>query len=86
MATVTAQELNQDISGANKRAAQAGPVFITHRGRATHVLMTSADHRARVGSRSLLEALRPGSDRDQANSDALDLPVRSEFPRPAGFE
>jgi PHD/YefM family antitoxin component YafN of YafNO toxin-antitoxin module len=85
MATVTAQEFNRDVSGA-KRAAEAGPVFITHRGRTTHVLLTSADYRARVACRSLLEALRPVPPGDEANSDGLDLPARRELPRPVRFD
>ena len=40
MATVvSSREFNQDASGA-KRAANEGPVFITDRGKAAHVLLT----------------------------------------------
>lgn len=39
MKVVTSRELNQDVSRA-KRAARFEPVFITDRGRPTHVLMS----------------------------------------------
>lgn len=44
MTTLTAREFNQDTGGA-KRAALAGPVFITDRGQASHVLLTFDDFR-----------------------------------------
>ncbi|MCW6507675.1 type II toxin-antitoxin system Phd/YefM family antitoxin [Lichenifustis flavocetrariae] len=40
---LTSREFNQD-TGRAKKAAEAGPVFITDRGRASHVLMTMADY------------------------------------------
>ena len=39
---LTSREFNQDTGGA-KRAAATGPVFITDRGRPSHVLMTFED-------------------------------------------
>ena len=55
--TVTSRELNQDI-GRAKRAAQAGPVFITNRSRPTHVLLCMEEYRRLAGERrSLVEAL-----------------------------
>lgn len=39
MKVVTSREFNQDVSGA-KRAARMEPVFVTDRGRPTHVLMS----------------------------------------------
>ncbi|MGQ3888286.1 type II toxin-antitoxin system Phd/YefM family antitoxin [Legionella sp. CNM-1927-20] len=41
--TVTSREFNQDVSKI-KRDTQDGPVFITDRGRAAHVLMTITDY------------------------------------------
>ncbi len=41
MKIVTAREFNQDISKA-KRFAAAEPVFVTDRGRPTHVLLSVA--------------------------------------------
>lgn len=44
MKTLTSRAFNQDVSQA-KRLAQAEPVFVTDRGRATHVLMSIAAYR-----------------------------------------
>jgi prevent-host-death family protein len=85
MTTLTAQEFNRDVSRA-KRAAQSGPVFITHRGRAAFVLLTAADYRTRVASRTVFEALRPPSGGGKANSDGLELPPRDELPSAAGLD
>ena len=55
--TVTSRELNQDI-GRAKKAAKSGPVFITDRGKAAHVLLSIEDYRRLTGQgRSLVEAL-----------------------------
>ena len=55
--TVTSRELNQDI-GRAKRAARAGPVFITDRGKPAHVLLSIEEYRRLAGDgRNLLEAL-----------------------------
>ncbi|WGF88160.1 type II toxin-antitoxin system prevent-host-death family antitoxin [Marinivivus vitaminiproducens] len=55
--TLTSRELNRDL-GRAKRAAQAGPVFITDRGKPAHVLLSYADYQHLAGERrSLVEAL-----------------------------
>ena len=55
--TMTSREFNQDASRA-KRAAEAGPVFITDRGRPAHVLLTAEAYQALAGkSTSLADAL-----------------------------
>ncbi|MDR1799526.1 MAG: type II toxin-antitoxin system Phd/YefM family antitoxin [Bifidobacteriaceae bacterium] len=82
MATVTAAQFNRDVSAA-KRAAAQGPVFVTYRGRATHVLLTMADYEAQVGGRTLLEALHPGWLNAPGVVAELELPVRDELPRAA---
>jgi prevent-host-death family protein len=41
---VSRREFNQD-AGRAKKAAKRGPVFITDRGRPTHVLLTIAEYR-----------------------------------------
>jgi prevent-host-death family protein len=69
--TLTSREFNQDTSAA-KKAANAGPVFITDRGKPAHVLMSIKEYRRLVGSKmSLLEAL--------AHPESADLDI--EFPR-----
>ena len=42
--TVSSREFNQDASRA-KKAANAGPVFITDRGQPAHVLLSIEDYR-----------------------------------------
>ena len=42
--TLSSRAFNQGTNGA-KRAAEAGPVFITDRGQPAHVLMTIEDYR-----------------------------------------
>jgi prevent-host-death family protein len=61
--TMTSREFNQDTAKA-KRAALAGPVLITDRGRPSHVLITKAEfdrldtlQGKRVKGKSLVEAL-----------------------------
>jgi len=55
--TVTSRELNRDVARV-KRAAKAGPVFITDRGRPAYVLLGIEDYRRLTGGRgSLLDAL-----------------------------
>lgn len=44
MTTFTSREFNQDVSRA-KRAAQTAPVFITDRGRPSHVLISFEAYR-----------------------------------------
>ena len=51
MKIVTAREFNQDISKA-KRFAAAEPVFVTDRGRPTHVLLSIAAYRQLSGEGS----------------------------------
>lgn len=46
--TVSSREFNQDTSRA-KKAASAGPVFITDRGRPAHVLLTIEGYQKLVG-------------------------------------
>lgn len=57
MKVITSREFNQDVSAA-KRFARTEPVFITDRGRPTHVLMSIASFRAVTGQReSIVDAL-----------------------------
>jgi prevent-host-death family protein len=47
--TLSSREFNQDTARA-KRAAEAGPVFITDRGTPAHVLLTVKDYEALLGA------------------------------------
>ena len=48
MKVVTSREFNQDVSQA-KRVARIEPVFVTDRGRPTHVLMSVETYRRLTG-------------------------------------
>jgi len=62
--SITSREFNQDASKA-KRAAAEGPVFITDRGRAAHVLLTIEEYQRITGnSKTIAELLAMPSDTD----------------------
>ncbi|WP_174278326.1 type II toxin-antitoxin system Phd/YefM family antitoxin [Sphingomonas bacterium] len=48
MRSITSRAFNQDVSAA-KRLAQLGPVFVTDRGRPTHVLLSVDTFRQMTG-------------------------------------
>jgi hypothetical protein len=55
--TMSSREFNQD-TGKAKRAAKQGPVFITDRGKASHVLLTIEEYRRITGNgTNILEIL-----------------------------
>lgn len=59
--TMNSREFNQDTGGA-KRAAESGPVFITDRGKPSHVLLSVAEYRKLAGldrSMAILLAMSP---------------------------
>jgi prevent-host-death family protein len=72
--TITSREFNQD-SGKAKRAADAGPVFITDRGKPAHVLLTIDEYRRLTAPRLSIGQMlfMPG-----AEDIELDIPARSE--------
>src|SRR5437763_13664374 len=54
---LSSRDFNQDTSRA-KRAAKRGPVFITDRGRASHVLLTVEEYqRITTGQKSIFDLL-----------------------------
>ena len=62
--TVSSRQFNHDPSGA-KRAADAGPVLITHRGEVSHILLSIRDYRRLSGGgQSLVELLDMKEDGD----------------------
>ena len=70
MKVVTSREFNQDVSQA-KRAARLEPVFVTDRGKPTHVLMSIDAFRQLTGqTETIIDLLAmPGlSDIDLADS------------------
>ncbi|MCA3235763.1 MAG: type II toxin-antitoxin system prevent-host-death family antitoxin [Cupriavidus sp.] len=54
--TMSSREFNQDASRA-KRAAKAGPVFITDRGQPQHVLLSIEEYQRLVGGRRIVDVL-----------------------------
>ena len=51
--TISSREFNQDV-GRAKRAAEAGPVIITDRGKPAHVLLNIAEYRRLTGGGATL--------------------------------
>ena len=54
--TLSSRQFNQDTSKA-KKAAEAGPVFITDRGRPAHVLLTFREYQKLTGGRTKIADL-----------------------------
>lgn len=80
--TLSSRELNQDI-GRAKRAARAGPVFITDRGAPAHVLLSIEAYRELTNQRrNIADALAmPGA-------EDIDIPFErpKEPPRAAELD
>jgi prevent-host-death family protein len=79
--TLSSREFNQD-TGRAKKAAAAGPVIITDRGKPAHVLLSFEDYqRLQVGPRKIADVLAM-SDGDDI---AFDPPRAVLGSRPADF-
>ncbi len=79
--TLSSRQFNQDASRA-KKAAQAGPVIITDRGRPAHVLLTFDAYKKMTGVRTKIADLlaMPGiEDVD------IEFPKLRDLARPADF-
>ena len=76
MSTVTARDFNRDVSAA-KRSAAREPVFITDRGRPSHVLLSVEEYQRLVADRrSIVDWLSADDDVDlQAEPADLHLSV-----------
>jgi prevent-host-death family protein len=72
--TVSSREFNQDASGAKKAAAK-GPVFITHRGRSSHVLLTIEEYERMKGKQPSIAELLAMPD---AEDIEFEIPSRHE--------
>ncbi len=77
--TLSSRQFNQDASKA-KKAAKAGPVFITDRGRPAHVLLTFDEYKKITGGRTKIADLlaMPGIDDIE-----LEIPPLRDLARPA---
>lgn len=76
--TLSSREFNQD-SGAAKKAAQKGPVFITDRGRPAHVLMSMELYQRLTGQREKIADLlaMPGAEAIEFEPPRSRHPVRA---------
>ena len=72
---MTSREFNQ-ATGDAKAAADRGPVFVTNRGRPTHVLMNYENYRALVrGTPTLVELLCATQASGRSTSRCLNAPT-----------
>ncbi len=78
---MSSREFNQDTSGA-KKAAEAGPVYITDRGRPAHVLLTFDAYEQLISPQRLLDLLAQPAGVEDIDFDA---PKSTEAARPAVF-
>jgi hypothetical protein len=76
--TLSSREFNQD-AGRAKRLARKGPVFVTDRGRPSHVLLTIEAYQKLTGGQgSIIDRLAmPG-----VEDVELEIPRRRDLPRP----
>lgn len=82
--TLSSREFNQD-TGKAKRAAHDGPVFITDRGRPSHVLLSIEDYR-KLSSQGMTLAEAIADPRPEADFE-FDPPTLRGFSfKPADFE
>ncbi len=78
--TFSSRQFNQDASKA-KKAAMAGPVFITDRGRPAHVLLTFDEYKKLTGRTKIADLLAmPGIEDIE-----LEIPPLSDLAQPADF-
>ena len=79
--TLSSRQFNQDASKA-KKAAKAGPVFITDRGRPAHVLLSYSEYKKITGGRTKIADLlaMPGIEDAELKTPQLrDLPQAADL-------
>ncbi len=80
---ITSREFNQDTGGA-KRAAHDGPVFITDRGQASHVLLTFEQYQRLASNQpSIAELLAQPPGIEDVD---FRTPVAPDTAKPADFD
>lgn len=80
---ISSRKFNQDTGGA-KKAAERGPVYITDRGRPSHVLLSFADYqRLAANQRSIIELL---AEPQGVENIELEIPSSEELAQPAHFK
>ena len=81
--TFSSREFNQGTSRA-KKATRKGPVFITHRGRPSHVLLTFEDYSKLSGKNGKKQNILDWIAMPEAADIEFEPPrLGDEFPRPA---
>lgn len=81
--SMTSREFNRDTGGA-KKAASDGPVYITDRGRPSHVLLSFDDYQRLAGSEeSIIDLLAEPPGAEDFN---LNTPVSPDMARLAEFD
>ena len=80
--TLSSRDFNQDASKA-KRAADAGPVIITDRGRPAHVLLTFAEYKRITGVRTPIADLLAAPGAAEAK---LELPRPRDLAEPVDLD
>jgi prevent-host-death family protein len=79
---ITSREFNQD-TGRAKKATEAGPVYITDRGRPSHVLLSFADYqRLAANQPSIIELLAEPKGVEDIDLEAT---ASSELAQPEHF-
>ena len=79
---ISSREFNQD-TGRAKKAAEKGPVFITDRGRPSHVLLSIEQYEALSSQHKTLGEMLA---MENADSIEFEIPRIDDFPRPAEFD
>ena len=79
--TLSSRQFNQDASRA-KKAAKAGPVFITDRGRPAHVLLTFEEYKRIIRAHTKIADLLAMPALEDAD---LEIPPLRDLARPADF-
>ncbi|PYE87225.1 type II toxin-antitoxin system Phd/YefM family antitoxin [Phyllobacterium leguminum] len=75
--TISSRELNQDVTRA-KKAAKQGPVFITDRGKPSHVLLSIEEYQKLTKQRrNIVDALAmPGLEDIEFEPPRLDIRIK----------
>jgi PHD/YefM family antitoxin component YafN of YafNO toxin-antitoxin module len=80
---LTSREFNQD-TGRAKRDARSGPVYITDRGKPSHVLLTFADYESLAGNQAtMIDMLSEPAGVEHTH---IDTPASREVAAPARFD
>jgi len=84
MKTVNSRDFNQDV-GAAKRDARKGPVFITDRGKPSHVLLSIEDYQTLTASHTSVSEVF--SQLPKSTNDDIDFPrAMTTSPLPAKLD